>query len=561
MEEYDYNHMTIEKRQELEHDIKAFFKGDVMDDAKSIEDASRDASMFQVRPELILCPKDVKDICALVSFVSKQRQEGEDVSITARSAGTDMTGGPLTTSLVLSMTKYFHHIKEIGKDFIVTEPGVYYRDFEKDTLAHGLLLPSYPASREICTIGGMVANNSGGEKTLTYGKTEKFIRRIKMVIHDGIEEVFEPLTMAELEEKKKRQDAVGEIYRKMFDIIDGNYDEIMAAKPNVSKNSAGYYLWNVYDRENGIFDLTKMIVGSQGTFGIITEATLGLIKPEPHSRLLVILLRNIGDVAKIANHILKYKPESFESYDDHTFRVALKFLPDIAKRLGSGIVKIAYDFLPEFWMVLTGGVPKLILIAQFTGETGKEAEALAREAQKSLVMFHVKSNVTHSEKEGEKYWIIRRESFSLLRHHMHGLRTAPFIDDFVVRPEYLPEFLPRLYKILDATKLLFTIAGHVGDGNFHIIPLMDFSKPGVGQIIEDLSKKIYALVLSYHGSITGEHNDGLIRTPFLKEMYGERIYALFEQTKKIFDPDDIFNPGKKVDASLKYAFDHLDTKM
>jgi len=211
---------------------------------------------------------------------------------------------------------------------------------------------------------------------------------------------------------------------------------------------------------------------------VITEATLGLVKPKPHSRLLVIMLRKIPDVAKVANHVLKFHPESFESYDDHTFKVALRFLPDIAKRLKMGLIKIAFEFLPEFWMILTGGVPKLVLLAQFTGDTPEEAEQAAKEAEKSLKAFHVKTKVMKSQKEGEKYWVIRRESFSLLRHHMHGMRTAPFIDDFVVRPEHLPSFLPKLYKILDSTHLLFTVAGHVGDGNFHIIPLIDLSKPG-----------------------------------------------------------------------------------
>jgi len=121
----------------------------------------------------------------------------------------------LTASVVLSMIKYFHHLKKVGKDFAVSEPGVYYRYFEKDTLAHGLLLPCYPASREICTVGGMVANNSGGEKTLVYGKTERYVRQIKMVIHDGSECTFAPLPPAELKLKMAQQDAEGDIYRKM----------------------------------------------------------------------------------------------------------------------------------------------------------------------------------------------------------------------------------------------------------------------------------------------------------------------------------------------------------
>ena len=144
---------------------------------------------------------------------------------------------------------------------------------------------------------------------------------------------------------------------------------------------------------------------------------------------------------------------------------------------------------------------------------------------------------------------------------MRGLRTAPFIDDFSVRAEELSKFLPRLYAILKKYKLLYTVAGHVGDGNFHIIPLMDFKDPKAKDTIEKLSREVYDLIFEFKGSITAEHNDGLIRSPYLKEEFGEKIYALFEKTKNIFDPDNIFNPGKKIALKngLKYVFDHLDT--
>jgi FAD/FMN-containing dehydrogenase len=137
------------------------------------------------------------------------------------------------------------------------------------------------------------------------------------------------------------------------------------------------------------------------------------------------------------------------------------------------------------------------------------------------------------------------------------MRTAPFIDDIIVKPEHLPEFLPKLNSILAEYNLIYTIAGHVGNGNFHIIPLMDLKDPKSHEIIEKLSSEVYNLVLSYHGSITAEHNDGLIRSPYLKQMYGPEIYHFFEVTKYIFDPNNIFNPGKKVKSSLQYAMDHI----
>jgi FAD/FMN-containing dehydrogenase len=152
--------------------------------------------------------------------------------------------------------------------------------------------------------------------------------------------------------------------------------------------------------------------------------------------------------------------------------------------------------------------------------------------------------------EADKYWRIRRESFNMLRKHVHGKRTAPFIDDIIVKPELLPEFLPKVQKEIDAYKLVYTVAGHAGNGNFHIIPLMDLNSPFSADTILELSKKIYTLVHDYKGSITAEHNDGIIRTPFLAQMYGDKIVELFRETKNIFDPQNIFNPGKKVGGTF-----------
>ncbi|MEX0910137.1 MAG: FAD-linked oxidase C-terminal domain-containing protein, partial [Candidatus Paceibacterota bacterium] len=149
--------------------------------------------------------------------------------------------------------------------------------------------------------------------------------------------------------------------------------------------------------------------------------------------------------------------------------------------------------------------------------------------------------------------------FSLLREHIKGKRTAPFIDDIIVRPEFLAEFLPRLQAILDEYNLIYTVAGHAGDGNFHIIPLMDMTDNKNHEVILELSDRVYDLVLQFEGSITAEHNDGIIRTPYLEQMYGADIVALFKEVKHMFDPQNIFNPGKKVGgtkADIKRYLSH-----
>ncbi|MBX4186796.1 MAG: FAD-binding oxidoreductase [Candidatus Doudnabacteria bacterium] len=545
---------------DVQKQIQSLIKGEVKSDSETLAAFSKDASLYKIKPQLVVFPKDSEDVQKLVKFVSDQKAAGENISLAARAAGTDMTGGPLSESIVVSFTKYFNHIKKIGKDYAVVEPGVYYRDFEKETLKQNLLLPSYPASRELCAIGGIVANNSGGELNLVYGKTERYVQEIKMVLRDGKEYSFKPLTLKQLEQKKSSSGVEGEIYRRMFDLIDQNYDKLLRAKPDVSKNSAGYYLWNVYDKQKGIFDLTKMIVGSQGTLGIMTEVNLKLVKPKTREHLLVIMLSDLHQLPGIVNHLLKFKPQSIESYDDHTFKVAMKILPDIVARLKGNAIKLFFSFIPELWMTITGGIPKLVMLAEFSSDSDADALERAKEAQESLKEYGMRTKLIESDAQAQKYWVIRRESFNMLRHHVHGMRTAPFIDDFVIKPDMLGEFLPKLYEILNKYKLLYTIAGHVGDGNFHIIPLMKLGDPNVESVLRKIADEVYALVFQYKGSITGEHNDGLVRGPYLERMYGPEIYKLFVETKNIFDPQGIFNPGKKINASLDYAMQHLDFK-
>lgn len=550
-------------------ELKNLISGDVETTDEALTAASHDASLFEVRPQAVVHPKNVEDVKKLVTYATAH----PGVNLTARSAGTDMSGGPLTESVVVSFTKYFNKIKEVVEKpqpdikgvkisgYGVTEPGVYYRDFDKETMAKGgQIMPSYPASRELCTVGGIAANNSGGEKTLTYGKTERYVRRLKMVCADGNEYEFKALSGRELEDKKRLNTFEGELYRKMSDLIFNNKSLIDAAKPLVSKNSCGYYLWNVADKDTGTFDLTKMIVGAQGTLGMITEIEFALVKPKLHSHLLVVFLKDLAQLGETATHILKYNPESFESYDDQTLKVAMRFLPQLMHQMGGNLITLGLQFMPEMLAVLeTGGLPKLVLMAEFTADTDEEALRNAMAAKDALKGFHEKSRVTKTEADEHKYWVIRRESFNMLRKHVHGVRTAPFIDDFVVLPKDLPVFLPKLYALLEPYKsdLTYTIAGHVGDGNFHIIPLMNLADPKAHKIIEELSVKVYELVHQYGGSITGEHNDGIIRTPFVEMQYGEAVYKLFGEVKKAWDPKGIFNPGKKVGGTLEYAFAHI----
>ncbi len=540
--------------------LRNIVKGDISVDDLTCDKFSRDSSLFEVRPNCVISPKDVDDIKTIVRFSVLNKKENPDISITARSAGTDMTGGPLNESIILDFSKYFNKTNSVD-DFglAVVSPGVMYRDFEKIAAEKNYFLPSYPASKNICAIGGMINNNAGGEKTLIYGKTDRYIHELKVVLADGNEHVFKELSRAELDDKMSRGDFEGQLYRSVFKILDDKYDLISQSKPKVSKNSVGYNIWGVWDKELQKFNLTKLFIGSQGTLGITTEATFRLVKTKPDRGMLVIFLKNLNDLAQIINLILPFKPASLESFDDHTLKLSFRFLSGFLKLLGAkNMLSLFSRFIPDLWLILKNGMPKLVILAEFEGVEDELILENIKELKSKLKNFGgINTRIAKSNSDIEKYFAIRRESFNLLRKKVLGKQTAPFIDDIIVEPKFLPQFLPELYKILDKYQLLYTIAGHVGNGNFHIIPLMNLADEFERKKIFGIMREVYALVLRYGGSISAEHGDGMIRGPFIRDMFGDDIFSIFKQIKNIFDPLNIFNPHKKTDANWDYSFEHI----
>ncbi len=538
------------------------FQGECDDSPTALDLYSHDASMFELRPQLIAKPRDGQDVERLVKLVASKKNDNPHLSLTARSAGTDMSGGAINDSIIVDFRKHFTKIEKITSTSAQAQPGVLYRDFEPQTLKHHALMPTYPASRDLASIGGMVNNNAGGEKSLEFGKTENFVSELKFVFADGVERTVKPLKRAELEKKQKQKDFEGHVYRELYNLIEANYDNIKAAKPHVSKNSTGYYLWDVWDRETGVFDLTKLIVGAQGTLGFVTDIHFRLVPARKHSGLLVLFMHDIDDLGEVIPKVLESKPATFESFDDATLWLSIRFMPSFRKLLGwKRFMHLLVTLIPDGLQLLRG-IPKLILMIEFNGQTEEEVRqkvhALHGELKKHRARYEINGfEEDASEGKSEKFWLMRRYSFQLLRSKVKDKHTAPFIDDFVVPPEHLTEFLPQLRKIIKKYDLFATIAGHMGDGNFHVIPLMKLEDPEDRKKLLPAMKAVNNLVLKYGGSLSGEHNDGLVRGPWLKMMYGSEMLKIFQEAKHIMDPEGIFNPHKKATADWEYSFGHI----
>ncbi len=533
-------------------------KGEVKVDEATRHAYKHDASIYEMVPSVVVFPNDAEDIKQIVQIANEYKKKYPDLSVAVRAAGTCMSGGSLTRSILIVVTN-MNKIIKITNERATVEPGVYYRDLEKQLNERDLIYPSYPSSKRLCAVGGMVANNCGGEKSLLYGKTENYVEHLKVVLSDGNEYEVKKLTKKELEHKMNKNDFEGKFYKKLFILFEKNKEVIDASKVDVSKNSSGYNIWRVWDGET--FDLPKLFVGSQGTLGIITEITFGLVKKQKYRGMLVIKMKNFDHLPEIVQTVLKHKPVSFESYDHYTLRLAMKYFRDFSKILKISTLDTVKRFYPEFMYNLKYGMPKMVLIVEYESDDLKDVNEHLRTLNEELSGYkNITTRIAKNQKERDLYWSIRRESFNLLRRRVKGVWAAPFIDDTCVKPEVLPQFLPEMYKIIDDYKLKATIAGHVGDGNFHIIPLVDLTQESERKKIVEVMDKTFEIVFKYGGTSSGEHNDGLVRAPYLKEMYGEKVYNIFEQIKMVFDPDGIINPNKKINVSKSYTYPFMINK-
>lgn len=545
--------------EELYTQLKTLLKGEVIRDPKRREEYSHDASIYELVPEAVIAPKDAMDVQKIVRFVSSHKAAYPSLAITPRSAGTDMSGAAIGSSLLLDMTKHFNKIEGMHGTVLRTQPGVYMRDIDPYLAAKQMMLGCVPASRAICTIGGMVGNNSGGEQSLRFGNTERSVRSLDVVFADGKQYTVAPLTKKQLDQKMSQETFEGRLYKQVYELIEANYDLIKNARPHVNKNSMGYNLWSVWDRGTGIFDLTRLLTGSQGTLGIITDIQIEAHPKPKHSGLLLAYLTSPKHLGHIIPAVMKHNPATFEGFDDITFNLGVKYYQTFRKQLGDKEWFRQQALLFKSVARFKGHFPNILLMVEFEGETQQEVYDKIMALHEDLRPFKVKMDIETDEASSAPFWQIRRASLALLRNRVKDKYASPFIDDMTVQPKYLPEFLPKVRKVIRKYKLPATLAGHFGDGNFHIIPLMDIENPKEQAKLEPVMRELIPIVLQYGGTMAGEHNDGMVRGPWLPAVFGDQMYQLFRQTKELFDPTYIFNPHKKTDASWDYSMDHIRT--
>lgn len=522
--------------------LKVNLRGRLSTDASTTEAASTDASIFKVTPTAVVVPEDLEDLKTLVRNVKGIAGDGHPISLTPRAAGTCLSGGSLTDSVVVDIKGGFNWIGEVDtkEKSVWVGSGTYYRDIESVLNPHKLMFAPYTSNKDSCVIGGMVGNNASGEKSIRYGATVDNVMAVKMVCSDGNEYEFGSINADVFNQKIAQDNLEGHIYRELDKLIENNRTLLQKARPKVRKNSAGYQLWRVVNKNQDDFNVAKLLVGSQGTLGIVTSVKLRLVEKFDHRRMLIITMNDPKDLADVVQTVLKHRPEGLELYDYHTYELAEIYMPAEAK-----LAKISKG-------------SHLVIMAQFIEHTKDQTDHYADVCKHELERKKLKVHMISNDNEAEAHWKIRRASLSMLMKHPYkGKRAVPFIEDTIMSIDHYGEFLSALEAILDDYDMIYTCTGHMGDGNLQIIPLVNLEAPDAASKVFELARRTYELVFAFGGSISVDHNDGLIRTPFLPIMYGEEVMEVFAETKYIFDPLNIFNPGKKVGMTEEYAKAHM----
>ncbi|MCD5381430.1 MAG: FAD-binding oxidoreductase [Candidatus Pacebacteria bacterium] len=532
------------------------FRGGISTSKKLLDAYSTDESIFSIRPQVVIQPKNRHDVEIATKVIAKETERFESLSLTPRAAGTGLGGGSLTDSVVIDMCAHLNKVGDVTvKKKAITftcDPGAMWKNVEKKLKEHDAYLPPYPASKDICSVGGSIANNAAGPDSLRHGHCSEWIQSLDVVLHDGHTYTIKPLSYREFKILIKQNHEHSRIAKEVFALISKNEKEIKANKPETAKNSAGYPLWKVvpegiakFKKGVGTFDLTQLIAGSQGTIGIITHLTLRALPIPENTSLIALPIFNLENAAESISKALKYNPINVEIFDALTFDLALRNPSFFKDRLDKSLYyKVMFQMYTTYHVRFRRKIPEFIVLVTLDEETTQKHDPI--KIAKSLSEEKVKARLVTNPIESEMYWQIRRASYTLSKFQDKTKRPAAFLEDMTVPPENLSKFFVRIKALLKEFNVTAAVHGHGGNGHFHFYPLLDFTNQTTPALVEKMSEKFFSTAVKFKGNICGEHNDGIIRTPHLNKMFSKKMLNLFKETESIFDPSDIFNPGKKV---------------
>lgn len=497
-----------------------------------------DASAYRQMPAAVAMPRTKEDIKKLIRFASEN-----SISLIPRTAGTSLAGQVVGDGIVVDVSKYMTSVLEVNQaeKWVRVQPGVIRDELNHYLKDHNLFFGPETATANRAMIGGMVGNNSCGTHSIIYGSTRDHTLEVKAILSDGSEVVFGALSVEDWHKKKEQENLEGQIYRELDRILSdaGNQEQIRKEFPksSIRRRNTGYAIdvlleAGVYTDRGPDLNLCNLICGSEGTLAFITEIKLNCVDiPPPEKGVVCVHLHSIIEATKASLVARRFKPDAVELIDD--------FILECTK------TNIQQSKNREF----VEGDPEAIIVVEFARTTREEVDQLLHdliiELKKQNFGYHYP---TLYNEEINKVWTLRKAGLGLLSNVEGDAKPVPCIEDTAVTPEDLPEYLGEFHGILNKYDKKAVHYAHIGDGELHLRPVLDLKKKEDRQLFYDITNDVAGLVKKYKGSLSGEHGDGRVRAPFIKKMVGEHNYELLREVKQLWDPQDIFNPGKIVDA-------------
>jgi len=524
---------------ELEQALRQSVRGDVRFDSSSRALYATDGSNYRQVPIGVVLPRDADDVIAAVALA---REYG--APLLCRGSGTSLAGQCCNVALILDFTRYMGNIVEIDPQRRIArvQPGVVLDHLRNTAEKHHLTFAPDPATHDRCSLGGMIGNNSCGVHSVMAGKTDDNIEALDVLTYDGLRLKVGKTSDAELEQIIREGGRRGEIYSGLKRIRDQYSDLVRQRYPNIPRRVSGYNL-NFLLPENG-FDVARALVGSEGTCVSILEATCRLVQSPPARVLLLIAYPDIFQCADHVPQVMAHKPIGLEGVDD--------ILVEYTRRRGINSEGLA--LLPEGngW-----------LLAEFGTDTIPEAEAQASRLMEELRRSPNPPNLRlfNNREEIKRVWEVRESSLGVISYVPGEDLTWEGWEDSAVAPEKLGKYLRDLRALTNRFNYRCPLYGHFGHGCVHNRVNFDLqSKPGIAKFREFMEAAA-DLVVSYGGSLSGEHGDGQARAELLPKMYGPELLQAFREFKAVWDPEWKMNPGKvvepyRMDENLRMGADY-----
>jgi FAD/FMN-containing dehydrogenase len=532
------------------HYLQEHLVGEVMYSTDARRYFATDASIIQMAPSLVVYPRNENDVRKTARFTWQLAERGRVIPITARGAGTDLTGAAIGNGIVVIFPAHMNRVLELDTkaNTVTVEPGINFAKLQQTLHTHGRFVPPYPASIEYSTIGGAIGNNSSGEKTIKYGTMRNYVKGLRVVLANG--EVIETgrLGKRELSKKLGLSTFEGEIYRSLDTLLEEQRQLVELTARPVVKNNAGYDLLDIR-RKDGSFDLTPLFVGSQGTLGIVTEAVLGTEEHNPHTTLMLATFDSLEQLqeAVLALSDSNEPPSSIEVIDGYLLEAVNKLNPNLLKD------------------VIASPYPAMALLVEFDNSE-RNIKRLRKKAQKIFDNTALNLQTADDPEDQQLLWKLRQASSTLISHNEGEKRAAPVVPDVAVPLEQMRIFIDAAYKLFEAIGVTPALWGHAGDGIFHAQPRFNIAQVGDRQKAFRLMDEFYKLALKLGGTVSSENGDGRLRSPYLPSMYAPEVYDLLVKVKQIFDPYGTLSPGVKFGTTMEdvksmlrndYGLDHL----